>query len=78
MLPAVQATGGDTIPGDKFRDEFPQMLRRISARYLLGFYAPPSDVRTFHTIKVMLTDKARERYPDALIRARSGYYAHSR
>jgi len=74
VLPAVEATGGEVVPGDKFRDEFPRMFRRLRARYRLGFYVPPSKVRAFRTIKVMLTEQARARFPDTLIRARSGYY----
>jgi VWFA-related protein len=78
VLPAVEATGGDTIPGDKFREEFPRMLRRLRSRYLLGFYVPPSEARVFRTLRIALSEQARGRYSGALIRARSGYYSQPR
>jgi len=72
--PAVEATGGQTIPGDKSRAGLPEMLRRLHGRYLLGFQAPASDRRVFRKIEVRLTEEARKRYPSAVIRARTGYY----
>lgn len=75
IQPAVEATGGERIPGDKSRAGLPEMLRRLHGRYLLGFQAPASgDRRVFRRIEVRLTEEARKRYPSAVIRARTGYY----
>ena len=59
---------------DKFNEQFPEFLRRIRLRYLLGFYAEPSSRREYHRIEVRLTPDAQRRFPLALIRARQGYY----
>jgi VWFA-related protein len=72
---AVEATGGEAIPGDEFKDRFPELINRIRMRYLLGFYPAPSTVREFHKLEVRLTPEAKTRYPNALIRARRGYYS---
>jgi VWFA-related protein len=71
---AVDETGGELIPGDKFADEFPLMVRRLRGRFLLGFYAPLAKDRSFRTIEVKLSKDAQARYPDAILRARRGYY----
>ncbi len=75
IRPAIEATGGETVPGDLFQDRFPELIRRVRMRYLLGFYAEPEDGRRYHTIEVRLTLEARTRNPNAIIRARSGYYS---
>jgi hypothetical protein len=72
---AVDATGGEVIPGDEFSDKFPELIERIRMRYLLGFYVQPSATREFHAIDVRLTPEAKGKYPDALIRARRGYWS---
>ncbi len=72
---AVQATGGEAIPGDLFREKFPELIRRIRLRYLLGFYAEPTNQREFHRIEVRLTPEAQKQNPNALVRARRGYYS---
>jgi VWFA-related protein len=75
LRPAVQATGGEAVPGDLFRGRFPELIRRIRLRYLLGFYAEPATAREFHNIEVQLAPQAKTQYPSALIRARRGYYS---
>ncbi len=72
---AVQATGGEAIPGDLFREKFPELMRRIRLRYLLGFYAEPAAQREFHRLDVRLTPEAQKQHPNALVRARRGYYS---
>jgi hypothetical protein len=72
---AVQATGGEAIPGDLIQEKFPELMRRIRMRYLLGFYVEPAARREFHQIEVRLTPEAQKRNPNALIRARRGYYS---
>ena len=74
LLPAVEATGGEAIPDDELQERFPALVGRIRMRYLLGFYAEPTPHREYHKVEVRLTPDAAGRYPDALIRARQGYY----
>jgi VWFA-related protein len=75
LLDAVEATGGEAIVGDQFQERFPKLLRQIRMRYLLGFYAPPASARQYRRLEVRLTPEARRRYPNAIIRARRGYYS---
>ena len=70
----VEATGGDVIPGDLLHERLPEAMRRLRLRYLLGFYAAPTATRTFRRIEVRLTPEAAKRFPDAILRARRGYY----
>lgn len=72
---AVEATGGEAVPGDLFREKFPEFVRRLRFRYLLGFYAEPEAERKFHRIEVRLAPEAQRQNPDALIRARRGYHS---
>ncbi|WP_321476395.1 VWA domain-containing protein [uncultured Paludibaculum sp.] len=72
---AVEATGGEAIPGDLFQERLPELIRRMRLRYLFGFYASPTRQREYRTIDVRLSPEARKRYPNALVRARRGYYA---
>jgi hypothetical protein len=69
---AVQATGGEAISGDLIQEKFPELMRRIRTRYLLGFYVEPAARREFHPIEVRLTPEAQRRNPNALTRARRG------
>ncbi len=71
----VEATGGEVVSGDKFRENSSEIIGRMRMRYLLGFYPAPTPVREFHTINVRLTTEAKLRFPSALIRARRGYYS---
>jgi len=70
----VAATGGEAVPGDEFKESFPELVRRVRTRYLLGFYADPTATVDYHSIEVRLSAEAQQRYPNALIRARRGYY----
>jgi len=72
---AVLATGGEAISGDRIQEEFPELMRRIRLRYLLGFYAEPAAQRAFHRLDVRLTPEALKQNPNALVRARRGYYS---
>ena len=42
--------------------------------YLLGFYPELTPHREYHRLEVQLTPEAAQRCPNALIRARRGYY----
>jgi hypothetical protein len=72
---AVEESGGEMVPGDRFRDEFPQMLRRLRGRFLLGFYAPPVSGHVYRKIEAKLSEEAKARHPNAVVRARRGYYS---
>jgi VWFA-related protein len=75
IRPAIEATGGEAVPGDLLQDRLPELIRRIRMRYLLGFYAEPEGVRKYHSIEVRLTQEAQSRNPNSIIRARRGYYS---
>jgi len=75
ILPAIEATGGEVAPGDLFSERLPGLIRRARRRYLLGFYAEPSPTRRYHLLDVRLSPGALALYPNALVRARKGFYA---
>ena len=75
---AVQATGGEAIPCDVFRETLPELVRRIRQRYLLGFYADPNAALGFHRVEVKLTPEAKVKYPNVIVHARRGYYTESK
>lgn len=74
---AVQATGGEAIPCDVFRETLPELVRRIRQRYVLGFYADPNAALGFHGVEVKLTPEAKVKYPNVVVRTRRGYYTNS-
>lgn len=71
---AMKATGGLLIPGDEMETALPDMIRRTTLRYLLGFYADPNSEPGFHSLTIRLSDEASQRYPSVEIRHRKGYY----
>jgi|GEM_PF-5561236 len=71
---AVDATGGELVPGDQ-SDTLPSLIRGLRMRYLLGIYVEPTSEREFHRLEVRLTADAKQRYPKASVRAREGYYS---
>lgn len=70
----AEATGGEAVPGDEFKESLPELVKRIRTRYLLGFYTDPTLTAQYHSIEVSLSPDALQRYPNALFRARRGYY----
>jgi VWFA-related protein len=77
LLDVVEASGGEAVPGDRFSEQLPEVMRRLRMRYLLGFYAEPTQLREFHPLEVRLTTEAVKRYPNMISRARRGYYTES-
>jgi VWFA-related protein len=73
----AEETGGEAIKADRADQTFAAMIDRIRTRYVLGYNAPQAKPGTFRRIRVELTAAARQRYPNAVIRARSGYTAAS-
>lgn len=67
-------SGGEAVEARNAGASFREMIERIRARYSLEYAAPPSAPGEFRRIQVELTPSARARRPDALIRARAGYY----
>lgn len=69
----AQATGGDrVVPLDPQHP--PDLLTPIRQRYTLWFDQPPQAAAgETRTIKVDLSDAARLRFPNAVVRAREGY-----
>jgi VWFA-related protein len=77
----AQATGGDRIvalPQDQGAPRHPgDLLTPIRQRYTVWFNQP-SDVSPgeSRTIKLDLSEAARRRFPDAVVKAREGYVTH--
>ncbi len=70
----AHATGGDALISARMRDSFPEMLTRIRMRYSVWYRPPKAKAGTFRRIAVSLTEEARKRYPNAVVRAREGYH----
>jgi len=78
LLPAVAETGGEVVPHSQFETGFPELLRRVRGRYLLGFYSEAEAQPRFHRIEVRMKEEARKRYPNVEIKARRGYLSGPR
>lgn len=74
--PIVKATGGEVLHYDPGSQEgVSAAVRRLRSRYLLGFYATSSNSKPeFRPITVQLSEKARMKYPDAIVQSAQGYY----
>ncbi len=68
-------SGGEAIEAARPGDALPQMIERIRARYGMQYAAPASAPGAFHQIQVELAPPARDRYRNAVVRARNGYFA---
>jgi len=71
----AEETGGEAVKADRVDTTFRQTVERLRTRYSMHYRAPESPAGAFHRIRVELAPEARRRYPRALIRTRSGYYA---
>jgi Ca-activated chloride channel family protein len=71
----AEETGGEAMESRQVAKSFEQMIERIRARYTMQYPAPPTSPGALHRIGVRLTPEAARRYPQAVIRARTGYYA---
>jgi VWFA-related protein len=71
----AEETGGDVIHAESSEEAFRTMIERIRFRYTLAYRAPQAIPGTFRRIHVDLSPDARRRYPEAVLRARTGYYA---
>jgi VWFA-related protein len=71
----AEQTGGEAVKAVEAGRAFSEMIERIRTRYALHYKPPEARAGTFRRIRVELTPEARKRYPEAVIRHRSGYYA---
>ncbi|MDX2152563.1 MAG: VWA domain-containing protein [Bryobacteraceae bacterium] len=71
----AEETGGEAVKADRADTAFRDMLERIRTRYSLVYRAPDNvSPGTFRYINVQLAGQARQQYPKAQVRHRSGYY----
>jgi VWFA-related protein len=66
-------TGGEAVKADRADATFRWMMESIRSRYSLQYRVPDAAAGSFRRIKVDLSPNARERFPHAILRARSGY-----
>ncbi len=68
-------TGGEAAKSDQAAAFFPEMVSRIRDRYTLAYHLPEgAKPGQFREVGVALSPSARVAHPQAIIRARSGYY----
>jgi VWFA-related protein len=71
-----QRTGGEAVEGvGKIGEQFPKLIEGVRSRYFVQYAAPHSEAGAFRKVRVELSAVARRKYPDAVVRAREGYYA---
>ncbi len=72
----AEKTGGDFIQADAPSSAFQESMRRIRSRYSI-YYGLPAAAKpgSSRTVRVGLTAQAAKRFPDAKVRARTGYTA---
>jgi VWFA-related protein len=69
-------TGGLAVERvGKVSEVFEKIIERIRSRYFIQYAAPPAEPGAFRHIRVELAPAARSRHPEAVIRARDGYFA---
>ncbi len=72
----AEKTGGDFIQAGEPGAAFQEAMRRIRTRYSL-YYAAPADAKAGarRVVRTQLSPGAARRYPQARVRARTGYIA---
>jgi VWFA-related protein len=70
----ARQTGGEAMNSTDVASAFKRIVERIRTRYTLEYSPPAGDAGSFRRIRVDLSPDARQRYPDAVIQARTGYY----
>jgi hypothetical protein len=68
-------TGGDTVATGDSVGDLRDMLQRLRARYSLYYALPPGKSGAERKIDVQLAPEAAQKYPQAVIRARTAYVA---
>jgi hypothetical protein len=74
ILGFARDTGGEIIEGNHPAGRLAEMIRRIKFRYSIHFRAADATSAQRRRIHIDLTDEARRRYPNAVVRARRFYY----
>jgi VWFA-related protein len=71
----AEATGGDAVRADHAAAFFPEMVSRIRDRYTIAYHLPEgAQPGQFRHIAVHLAPATRQAHPNAIVRARTGYY----
>ncbi len=70
----AEETGGEAIHSNRADLALRDMIEAIRARYSLSYRLPPASPGAWRNIEVELTPLARQRYPNAVLRYRAGYY----
>ena len=73
MTHAAEKTGGDVVKAGDPGTAFQEMMHRIRQRYSLYYAMPEGKPGEQRKITVMLSEDARQRYPQGRVRARTGY-----
>ena len=73
----AEGSGGEVIRTDDAA-KLGEMLERIRLRYSLSYRAPEAPAGTWRKLTVDLSPSARDRYRNAVIRAKAGYFAVAR
>jgi VWFA-related protein len=68
----AEQTGGEAVESRQAGRTLGEMIERIRSRYSLHYEAP-AGAQGFRRIRVELSAAAQRRWPDARVRARSGY-----
>ncbi len=74
ILGFARNTGGEVIEGSHPAERVAEMLRRIKLRYAIHFRPVEAKSPQPRKIRIELTRESRNRYPDAVVRARRIYF----
>lgn len=72
----ARETGGEVLKAQDAGRSLQEMLERLRTRYSLHYRPPAAAAGSARTIKVDLSAAARNRYPKAEVRARTGYASY--
>lgn len=74
ILGFARNTGGEVMEGRQPGKRVAEMLQRIKLRYAIHFRPAQTNSPRPRKIRIELTREARDRYPDAVVHARSIYF----
>ena len=70
----AEETGGEAVKAERAGETFRDVMERIRARYRLTYRVPEAPAGSFRSVRVDLSPAARQRFPNATVRHRTGYY----
>ena len=70
----ARRTGGEAMDSSDVGASFQRIVERIRTRYTLDYAPPASESGAYRHIRVELSPEARQKYPGAIVQARTGYY----